>query len=242
MKKLLLLLVILVCALQIKAQIRSQTVEISTTTNGIAPIPAFKLGEPAGLIFFNTSVGKHFIIAPDITFSLNDGKLWFSDVWVKYYWKLDSASRWTAILGADFPSFIGQATIDNHGQKITKAENYPTGEIAIKYMLKNWDNITLDYWYLQALNMKTGIKGSYLSLSYNFSKNIWGDNFSIDCSPNIFYLNYSDGTNGFACSIKTSISHSKTGLFISTQEMAPLTVNNTTACWNISAGIKVTIF
>jgi len=237
MKKLFLFLFLLTAFTFIS---KSQTVTAIVTTNGISPIPAFTLSEPAGLIFVDTKLGKHFIFAPDITFSLKDGRLWFSDLWLKYELNLDLAKRWIAIVGIDCPAYIGQSTIDNNGKKISKAENYPTGQFCIKHRIGEKNTVIFDYWYLQAVDMTTGIKGSYISLSFNLVKEL--KQLSFISNPNVFYLNYSDGTKGFVGSINAILCHNKSGFFISTQGMTPITTDKIKAAWNISLGITKKLF
>lgn len=220
--------------------IEAQEITAITTTNGIAPIPAFTLGKPAGLIFFETKLNNHFSLSPDVSFSLKDGNLWFSDLWIRYSFNPDTAKRWTVIIGVDYPAYIGKSTIDENGRMISKVANYPTGQLCIKRNINKNNSITLDYWYLQAIDMTDGIKGSYLSLSYGFKKSL--KTFSFGSNLNVFYLNYSDKTNGFAGSITAKLSHNKSGLFVSAQGMSPIKASKVNADWNASLGISRKLF
>lgn len=220
--------------------LKSQTVTVITTTNGIAPIPAFTLGEPATLVFLNTNLSKHFSFSPDIAFSLKDGNFWFADLWLTYHTNLDSAKNWNMTIGVNCPSFVGGSTTDVIGNNVSTASAYSIGQLCLERKVGKSNLLVLNYWYLKAIDMSTGMKGSYLSLSYSIIKPI--KDFSFALVPNLFYLNYSDGTKGFAGSLDAKFSHNKSGLFIAGQGMSPLVANKVKSGWNLSLGITRKMF
>ena len=237
MKNLFMLFVVLFLGLN---SIYSQTVTVVTTTNGIAPIPAFTLGKPAALVFLSTNLSKHFSFSPDIAFSTKDGSFWFSDLWLRYHTELDSAKKWNMIVGVDYPSFIGGSSTNASGKKISTISIYPTGQLCLERKVGANHSLVLDYWYLKATDMSTGIKGSYLSLSFFYHKPL--KDFSFGLHPNLFYLNYSDGTKGFVGALDVKLSHKKTGLFFASQGMSPLGADKVKSGWNLSLGITRKMF
>lgn len=236
MKNLVLLLVLFLGFTTLK----SQTVTVITTTNGIASIPAFTLGEPAVLVFLRTNISKHFSFSPDITFSMKDGSFWFSDLWLRYHTDLDSTKKWTVIVGVDYPSFIGGSATNTAGKKISTTSIYPTGQLCLERKVGKSNLLVLDYWYLKATDMTTGIKGSYLSLSFYYNKPL--KDFSFGLHPNLFYLNYSDGTKGFMGALDVKFSHNKSGLFFASQGISPLGADKVKSGWNLSLGITRKMF
>ncbi|MFA6355281.1 MAG: hypothetical protein WCW65_02560 [Candidatus Paceibacterota bacterium] len=222
------------------SNLHSQTVTVVTTTNGIAPIPAFTLGEPAALVFLSTNLSEHFSFSPDIAFSMKDGSFWFSDLWLRYHTNLDSAKKWTLIVAVDYPSFIGGSATNAAGRKISTTEIYPTGQLCLEKKVRENNSLVLDYWYLKATDMITGIKGSYLSLSFYYNKPL--KNLSFGLHPNLFYLNYSDGTKGFVGALDVKLSHNKSGLFFASQGISPLGAEKVRSGWNLSLGITRKMF
>ena len=233
MKKVLSTLVCIVIAITI----RSQTTTVIFTNNGIAPIPAFTLGKPAGLAFVNANISKHIEIDPDVTFSLATGKLWFSDVWLKYSFWSDSTKKWLFTIGADFPSYFGQSYTDAAGKTIDQIVLYPTAQLKVKHTINKNLTATLDYWYTQATKIEYGTKGSYISLSTDWNKTLPKKVYSLELNPNVFYLTYSDGTKGLAGSFSVNLFHIKSGIFIGTQGLVPITVKSLKSTWNISVGL-----
>lgn len=218
----------------------SQTITVLTTTNGIAPIPAFTLGEPAALLILDTKLSKHLSLTPDIAFSLKNGNLWFSDIWLRYTFNPDTAKKWAFIVGLDSPSFVGESTTNEVGKEIKRAANYSTAQLCVKRNVGKYNSIILDYWYLWAFDMTTGIKGNYISLSFNFMKPF--EKFSLMSNPNIFHLNYSDGTKGFVGAIDFKLTHNKSGLFLASQGTTPISAKTVKSSWNISIGFSRKMF
>lgn len=233
-KTLLFLLMVFVATLA-----SGQEITVIATNNGIAPVPAFTLGKPAGLVLMRMNLTKHLEFAPDINFSLEDGKLWFADLWLKYSFNLDSAKKWTAVVGIDFPSQVGQAfTFD--GERIHQSVVYGILKSSLNYAINENNSVMLDYWYTYTSKLKYGVKGSYLSLLYTWKKPF--KKFTIASNLNLFYINYSDGAKGLSGSVTTKLTHTKTGLFISTQEMSPLIAQKVNTEWNVSFGITRKVF
>lgn len=243
MKKISITIAFIVVVLFIKAQ----TVTVIASNKGVAPIPAFSIEEPAVLLFFNTKLGeksiwKHIEFSPDI--ALNSGnKLWFSDLWVKYnHWaKKDSLKNTVYTVGVDFPSLFGQQYILPSGEKINQLVTYFTVQGKVFRRINNNFSITFDYWYLQGTNMKYGVAGSYVSTSALWSKKI-NNFFTFFANPNVFYLDYTDGTKGFVSSLEFTVLHKKSGIFFKTLGLAPIVSKQVNSNWNISLGVTRKLF
>lgn len=237
MKKSLILLVIVFGIYKLSI---SQTVTFIATTNGIAPIPAFALGQPAGIILLDTKLGKHFNFSPDLAYSLKDGSFWFADLWFRYHTNTDSLKKWNFIVGVSYPSFTSGSAVSLAGKKVFTTSIYPIGQLSLERKIGKNDLLILDYWYLRAVDMTTGIKGSYISLLYSYNKTF--EKLSLSAHPNLFYLNYSDGTNGFVMSIDVKLSHNKSGLFLARQEIYSLGATGVNPVSNFSLGISRKMF
>lgn len=229
MKKLLFVLALALCA----TKMHGQTLTAVASTKGIAPIPAFNLPEPAGLIFLNTKITNNLEFSPDFTYSLKDGKGWFLDTWLRYNVTLDSAKRWVATAGYDWSFFFQPYTAN--GEAITQTVRYPTYQARLKFIQNAESTFTFDYWYTYPIERAHGITGSYISIMYSRTKEL--QKVVLSSNPNLFYISYSDGTKGFLGSIDFSCAHKKSGLFVSTQLLKPITANNSRLVYNFSIGI-----
>jgi hypothetical protein len=226
---------------------KSQTVTVVAANKGVGPIPAFSIENPAVLLFFNTKLGEkgiweHIEFSPDI--ALNSGsRLWFSDVWLRYnyYGKNDTLKKTVYTVGVDFPSLFGQEYTLPTAEKINQLVTYFTVQGKIKRMVNKNLSLTLDYWYLRATNMKYGVAGSYISTSASWNKEV-GKKFIFSANPNVFYLDYTDGTKGFVGSLGLTLAHKKSGLFIGTLGLTPITSKQVKSNWNVSLGITRKLF
>lgn len=221
---------------------KGQTLTVMGTNNGIAPIPAFTLGKPAGLIFLKTNISKHLEFSPDVAFNATNGKLWFTDLWLRYNWwaKKDTTKKTVVTVGVDFPSYFGGTYMDQ-GKEISQLVVYYATQLKVKRFISKSLSVTADYWYSGPTEIKFGTKGHYLSISGEWEKEL-AKRYSFTINPNVFYLSYSDGTTGWAASTAVSIGHKKSGLFVGVSGLVPITSKQIKATWNISAGITRKIF
>ncbi len=208
--------------------IQAQNITTSFTTNGIAPIPSFTLGEAATTTVITADINKYIAIQPDFAFSLRTGKPWYSDVFIFYKIKIDSTNRLK--VGFDYSLFF-----QKYGN-VTQTVVYPTFEANIEHSVDKDNKIIGDMWYMYSVPSKYGTKGTYVSIAYQ--RNVDYKNFSVRITPNLFYLNFFDDSKGLMGSVDVSINHKKTGLFIGIQSVVPVTVSNV---YNISKGLYIGI-
>lgn len=228
-------------------KIHGQTVTVVASNKGVAPIPAFGIENPAVLVFFNTKLGEkgffeHVEFSPDIAFN-SGSRLWFTDAWVRYnHWaKKDTLKKTVYTVGVDFPSLFGQSYTLPTGEIIDQTVVYYTIQGKIKRAINKNLSLTLDYWYLRATDMKYGVAGSYISGSASWDNNI-NKNVSFTVNPNIFYLEYTDGTKGFVSSLGLTVAHKKSGLFLGALGLTPVTSKQVKSNWNVSLGITRRLF
>lgn len=221
---------------------KGQEVTITGSTKGVAPITSFKTDDPALMFFFKFNLAdsgfwEHVELSPDIAFS-SKTVLWFGDMWarINYWSKRDTLRKTIYTVGLDFPSPFGQQYTLPDGKEITQVVIYYTlqGKV-VRRVGKNL-SFTFDYWYLECTKMRYGVKGHYVSLSSIWNKEIDNKNFVLSANPNLFYLNFTDGTNGLVGSLELNIIHPKTGLFAGVLGLTPITSNQVKRNWNVSVG------
>jgi hypothetical protein len=210
------------------------------TSNGIAPIPAFTLGKPAGIISLNCKLFNNFEIDPLVGFSLNDGKLWFSDSWLRYNIPM-LKGKLIATAGFNFPSYVGEK-IEVGGKAINQVTRCLNLQSKFRYIINESNSLVFDYWYIFIPRSIANDSGHYISMVYDWKKELL-KKIIVGAEINTFYLTYrgEKPANGFASSIEASLFHKKTGLFFGGQVFVPLTLKSDFS-WNVSVGIKRNLF
>lgn len=193
----------------------AQNATITTTTNGISPVPLFSAGKPAVTVFTSTKIGKYIEYNPDFTYTLPAGEGWFCDQWLKVTVPLDSAKKWLLTGGVDW-SFIFQSFQDGD-TKVTRTVRYPTTELRLKFLQSKNNILILDWWHTASIDEGVGVRGSYVSLMLVHTQSL-SKKFTLRTSPNLFYISYSDGTHGIASSLDGYITHRNRDFFGSTND------------------------
>lgn len=238
MKTKVLLLLLIVFVVKANAQ---TTIFSKITSNGIAPIPAFTLGEPAWITTSNITLAKNFQFSPTIGFGLLDFKMWFIDSWLRYNMPMFDG-KLIATAGFNYPGYVGEKKVINNIKEdhIVRCLN---AQAKVQYVMNESNSLILDYWYILVPRTK-GVQdyGHYLSLVYSLEKSIRGKLF-FGSDINLFYLFYNseDLAQGLASSLEFFAGHKKTGLFIGTQFFVPINLPSEFA-WNVSVGIKKELF
>jgi len=214
-------LIILLFGVVILKSSSAQKVTFTANTNGIGLVPAFSLSKPAGLIFLTTNLTKNLEFSPDFAFNLKDGQGWFLDTWLRWNQPLDSVERWVVTAGIDWSIFFQDYTTGSNGN-IVRTLRYPTFQGKLKFAANAKNKFIFDYWYTSVVEKSAGVRGHYLSFVYSHSQPL--KKFTLENNLNTFYLNYSDGTEGFGCSFDAKIKHEKSGLFLGFQVFKPLTL------------------
>lgn len=207
------------------------------TNNGMAPVSSFSLKEPAFFVIGDFRLAKNFRFHPVSTFSLKDGNPWFGDFWFYYDLPFGKDKKWTATLGADWDLFFKKSQIN--GKKTVESILYMLFESSLKFAPNKNDKFLLKYWRTHVLNTEQGVRGNYLSLKYSREQEL--GKFSLYGDADVFGLDYSDGTKGLASSLQVGARHEKSGLFIFSHMMQPLTVKGLKTDFSFGLGIKVKI-
>lgn len=198
-------------ALCVKAQ---TTISASYSTMGMAPVAAFKIPHPATFLVFDATLLKtdrfSWGVTPDLGVNMSNGQLWLGDTWMYGAFKLDSAGRWVASAAMDW-SLVGSSQADGS----TKSVPYPTGRLRLKFFMDSKNTFDVEWWSTRAVPLQDGIKGNYISFQYTRTQQL-GSAFAVSGFVNLFHLDYSDGTKGFARSFIGSLSH-KSGVYVACQ-------------------------
>jgi hypothetical protein len=235
MKKLFLTLAII----SIVGAVQAQSITALVTSNGLAPVPAFKLGKPAAFFVFdgNLITTKTFSLeaAPDLGINLTNGQGWFGDTWLQANKKLDSAGRWT------FSTAINWSLIfTHHDDGSTTSTPYPTGRVRLKFVMNPKNTFDIESWYTEAVPLRDGIKGDYISFQYTRTQPI-GPAFAASATVNLFHLDYNDGTKGFARSIIAVLSNRASGVYIACQFTNDINATHVKSVHAFTVGITRTI-
>ncbi|HTH93005.1 MAG TPA: hypothetical protein VL576_00805 [Candidatus Paceibacterota bacterium] len=235
MKKGFLTLIILV---SIVSFAKAQSITAFVTSNGLAPVPAFKLGKPAAFLAFDGNIisTKRFSLEanPDLGIDLTNGQGWFGDTWLQGNLKLDTAGRWIASAAIDWSLiFVQQA----NGK--TMSVPYPTTKLQMRFTMDPKNAFDLESWYTKAIPLSDGIAGTYTSFQYTRSQQL-GSTYTISATANLFYLDYSDGTQGFARSISASLTH-KSGVYVACQFTNDINAPHVTAVHAFTLGFTCKI-
>lgn len=236
-------LIVVLCVLSLSGYAQSNAT-FAITNNGIAPVPAFNLGRPSVSVFTEMKLSKNLSFCPDFALDATTGRGWYADTWIRWTQQLDSTGRWKAVVGFDWSYYFQNFEVSTN-KNITQTVMYPTYQAKLLFSPNDNNSITADCWYTYpiASEKQYGISGIYISTKYTNIKKI-SKAFNLVSGANLFYINYTDGSNGFASSYDANLIHNKSGLFVSPQilhSISPKEQTNVKFNWNISLGITVPI-
>ena len=235
-------ILLLVCSLSARGQIEVTQdlaidhflAELEITNNGISPIPAFTLGEPALLMRMN--LGKNrFSIEPLIALSIKNVKPWSIGVFARY--NIIQEDHVVLRLGVN-PSVNFQ--VENYMQdgksvELIQSRRYFGTEIApIFRIAKKW---RVGFYYLRAYGFDEGPKnGHFYGFNTSLSRVRLSRYFYFSLVPQIFHIRI-DGDGGYYTSANIALHFSDSPFSLSSTinkaletEIAPDQLFN----WNIS--------
>lgn len=208
---------------------------LSLTTNGISPIPAFSLGNPAILGFLSLRK-KRFSYDPQMAFS-SKGIPWFFNNCFRYRiiektkFQFQTGLIWG--IGYLYPEVI----LNGVNQNIAKAERFLWLELMPSYKIS--DKLTISSTTWSGHNFESGSvkRINYISLIGNITKIRLNQSLHFNFFPQVFYLNLDGISDGFFVSGILGIGHNKFPLFLSMQMNKTLTTTispDPGFQWNIS--------
>ena len=177
--------------------------EIEVTNNGISPIPAFTLGEPALLMRMN--LGKNrFSIEPLISLSIKNLKPWSFGVFARY--NLIDEDHVTLRVGMN-PSvnFQVENYLQSDGQmvELIQSRRYLGTEVApIFRILEKW---RIGCYYLRAYGFDEGPKnGHFFGVNTSLNRVRLSRYFYFSLVPQIFHVRI-DGDGGYFTSANVAL-------------------------------------
>ncbi len=159
---------------------------IGITQNGIALVPTFSLGEPAGIVML--SMGKKkFSFDPEFRFSL-EGKPWSTLFWFRY--KAIKTNKFSLRIGAHPAlNFVTRpVTINGAQQDAILTRRFLAAELSPNYLVKKNISIGAYYLYGRGFDKGTPVNNHFITLNTNFSNIKISSNYFMGFSPQVFLL------------------------------------------------------
>ena len=159
---------------------------VGVTQNGIALVPTFSLGKPAGIVML--SMGKkRFSFDPEFRFSLK-GKPWSVLFWFRY--QAVKTNKFSLRIGAH-PALnfrTQQVTINGEVQDAVITRRFFATEFSPNYFIKK--NISIGAYYLYGHGFDKGAPANnhFITLNANFSNIKLSQNYFAGFSPQVFFL------------------------------------------------------
>lgn len=223
--------ILLVMFIATSSTAHAQTITATVTNFGMAPVPAFALKKPAAFFVYEGTLykGKTFTlgVSPDLGINLTNGQGWFGDTWLSATKSLDTTGRFLASIAVNW------SIIFSNQNGTTKSVPYPTERYRFQYIPDKKNLFDIEMWHTRAIPLKDGIRGSYISFQYTRSEKIHA--YTLGGNANLFHLDYSDGTKGFAGAMYVSVMH-KSGFFIGVKYMHTLNAVHVTHAQNVTIG------
>jgi len=164
---------------------RQLGVSVTVTNNGIAVIPTFSLGKPAG--FINFKAGRRLTFEPEFWFSL-EGKPWANVFWVRY--KIIKTKKFILNTGVHPSLVFGSSNVIENGvsSEIIKVQRYVAAEISPNYVISK--NIAVGIYYLFSIGARESVNKHthFITLNSTISDIPLFRDFYFRVSPQIYYL------------------------------------------------------
>ncbi len=175
---------------------------VGITQNGIALVPTFSLGKPAGIVML--SMGKKkFNFDPEFRFSL-EGKPWSVLFWFRY--QAVKTNKFSLRIGAH-PALnfrTQQVTINGAVQDAIVTRRFLTTEISPNYSIKKNISIGAYYLYGHGFDKGAAVNNHFITLNANFSNIKLSESYFMRVSPQVFFLKQ-DKLTGYFTSATVSV-------------------------------------
>jgi hypothetical protein len=172
---------------------------VSLNSNGIAPIPAFSLDEPAVIAAISLAKGR-FSYEPTLCYGL-DMKPWILDSWLQY--KIINKPAFEFRTGIIFSNFFSEYKLPD--ETILQGQRYFTFTFTGVYKFSPKTNLTMAYWNDRGQDKGT-IKGHYINLVADRSDINIGKHVLLAAALQFFYINYDGNNDGLFISPRISSS------------------------------------
>ena len=206
--------------------------ELTLNSNGIAPIPAFALGDPT--VMANILLQKNrFSYNPQLSY---DFKLrpWIIDNW--FHYKLLEKQKFEMRTGLNISMFFSDYGLTE--KEVWYGQLYLTFELAVKYKLTKKSALSAMYWYDNGLDVGS-ISGHFYNVVFDQVDIRLNRYLSMSVNIQLFYIDYTGNNDGLFISPKALLSSSKIPIFTFFQAIQPLTSNISPYPdfqWNLAVG------
>lgn len=231
MKSLLFFMMLLLSVSYSYAHVNSDTTKVKTTfsgfiqvtNNGISLVPAFSLGDPALMAFFEAK-RKRFSYCPQFSFD-SEGKPWFSNQWLRFQ-------------VVDKPNFSYRSSI-SYSFLYKPSEEVNDG--LVTPIIKIDRNVLFEQLFVKAVTAKTvvilahlhgmptvknGINLDLVTLGTNTKGIKLAKKIAMDVAPSIFYLTYTGDNEGLFTTENINFKHEKFPITLGFQATEPLWMKN----------------
>ncbi len=174
---------------------------VGITQNGIALVPTFSLGQPAGIVIL--SMGKkRFSIDPEFRFSLQ-GKPWSILFWFRY--QAVKTNKFSLRIGAHPAlNFVTRpVTINGTLQDAIVTRRFFATELSPNYFITKNISIGAYYLYARGFDKGTPVNNHFITLNANFSHIKLTQNYFMKFSPQVFVLKQDNLTGYFTTATVT---------------------------------------
>lgn len=208
---------------------------VDLTNNGVAPVPAFTLGDPALINSISISKGK-FTYTPEVALDF-DGNPWFIENWMRYQLVDD---KFGFYIGADW-SFFFQDYIpaQKEDSAVLETQRYLALEVAGTYKFSSNISSTFKYWYNKGVGERT-IDGHFIDFTLNISQIPVSDHISLEIQPEIFFLEFTGQQDGLFFANGIKISHKEFPVSFTSQMIRHLWSNIPNLKTEWSVGVQYT--
>ncbi|MDT7828059.1 hypothetical protein RQM65_05200 [Pricia sp. S334] len=188
---------------------------IGLNTNGISPVPAFSLGQPAIMGFFSLRKNR-FSFDPEIAYSTNGTPWFFSScfryrIFGKRNFGIKVAANWS--ISHSYPEVIENGI----SKTITKGQRYLVLEFAPTYKFTEKFSLGSAVFVGRGLDKGSVKQMHFISVVANITKLRLSGKLYYSLYPQVFYLNLDGDEDSFFVSGVAGIGHKKIPLFLSTQ-------------------------
>lgn len=231
MKLVLLFLMLSVSISYSYARVNSDTTKVSTvfsgsiqlTNNGISLVPAFSLGDPALVAFFEAK-RKRFSYCPQFSFD-SEGKPWYVNQWLRYQVINNSKISYRSSISYSFLYKPTEEIKDGVAVPIIKTDrNLIFEQLLVKGLTSK---TVLVFAHLYGLSVeKGGIKLNLVTLGTSTKGISLGKKIAMEVSPSIFYLAYTGNNEGLFSTQNIGVRYSKCPVSLGFQATEPLWMKN----------------
>ncbi len=230
--KLILFFVMLVLSISYSyAHVNSDTTKVSTvfsgsvqlTNNGISLVPAFSLGAPALMAFFEAK-RRRFSYCPQFSFD-SEGKPWYMNQWLRYQVVDGHKFSYRSSISYSFLYKPSEEVKDGIVTPIIKIDRNVIFEQLMVAQITAKKALVLVHLHGMPTT-KEGINLDLMTIGTSTKAIKLASKVTMDIVPSIFYLTYTGGNEGVFTTENISFHYEKLPVSIGFQATEPLWMKN----------------